>query len=188
MFGSSHCGRLSDRRSAPPRRRRIGRAPRPGSRPGASVVRSVPMDDPAPVRVSGPRTFVRQCPSTRLPSPSHAAAAACPATTGPPALRHAPRRAEPFGHDESPRPAQCVAPRPGSPHRYPGVARFRAMRPLLPSVVRPCPRATANMATVPFAMRRPPNAAPAARHMGVTVRDAVMQGSPALPCRAMATD
>ena len=44
------------------------------------------MGDPAPVGVSGPRTFVRQCPSTRIPSPSPAAAAACLATSGPPAL------------------------------------------------------------------------------------------------------
>ena len=51
------------------------------------------MGDPVPVRVAGPRTVVRYCPSTRIPLPSHAAAAACLATSGPPAIRHPPRRA-----------------------------------------------------------------------------------------------
>ena len=92
------------------------------ARPGASVVRSVLMGDPAPVRVSGPRTFVRKCPSTRLPSPSPAAAAACPATTGPPALRHAPRRAEPFGMTDSP------VPRDASHHVQVRRAGFPAVR------------------------------------------------------------
>ena len=51
------------------------------------------MGDPVPVRVAGPRTVVRRCPSTRIPLPSHAAAAACLATSGPPAFRHPPHRA-----------------------------------------------------------------------------------------------
>ena len=53
------------------------------------------MGDPVPVRVSGPRTLVRYCPSTRIPLPSHAAAAACLPTSGPPAFRHPPSRALP---------------------------------------------------------------------------------------------
>ena len=114
-----------------------------------SVVRLVLMGDPAPVGVSGPRTPVRQCPSTRIPSPSPAAAAACLATTGPPAFRHAPRRALPwFGHDRDlpvPRDASHhdqVSP----PRRFPGIARFRALR--LPGRrwYRPHPRATADVA------------------------------------------
>ena len=44
------------------------------------------MDGPLPVRASRPRTEVRNCPSTRLPSPSRAAAAACLSTSGPPAF------------------------------------------------------------------------------------------------------
>ena len=44
------------------------------------------MGDPLPVRASGPRTHVRYCPSTRIPLPSHAAAAACLPTSGPPAF------------------------------------------------------------------------------------------------------
>ena len=51
------------------------------------------MGDPLPVRVAGPRTVVRHCPSTRIPLPSHAAAAACLSTSGPPAFRHPPYRA-----------------------------------------------------------------------------------------------
>ena len=51
------------------------------------------MGDPVPVRVAGPRTVVRHCPSTRIPLPSHAAAAACLSTSGPPAVRHPPHRA-----------------------------------------------------------------------------------------------
>ena len=61
------------------------RPPRPRERPGAVVSL---MDDPVPARVAGPRTVVRYCPSTRIPLPSHAAAAACLSTSGPPAIRH----------------------------------------------------------------------------------------------------
>ena len=84
--------------SAAPRGRDRGRE--------RSVVRLVLMGDPAPVGVSGPRTLVRQCPSTRIPSPSPAAAAACLATSGPPArfgTRRAARRPS-FGHDGFPVP------------------------------------------------------------------------------------
>ena len=77
------------------------------------------MGDPVPVRVAGPRTAVRYGPSTRIPLPSHAAAAACLATSGPPAIRHPPRRALSVSPDTTgtaPRPARHVAPRPGSRH------------------------------------------------------------------------
>ena len=53
------------------------------------------MGDPVSVRTSGSRTEVRHCPSTRIPSPSHAAAAACLSTSGPPAFRHPPCHALP---------------------------------------------------------------------------------------------
>ena len=80
----------------------------------------------------------------------------------------------------SPRPARCVAPRPGSPRRFPGGARFRAMRPLLPSVVRPCPRATANMATVPCDASTAKCCACSSARGSSPFGDAVMQGLP--PC------
>ena len=107
------------------------------------------MGDPAPARVSGPRTFVRQCPSTRIPLPSPAAAAACPATSGPPALFGTRRaaRCPDSGTTGFPRPARCVAPRSIRRHAgFPGTARFRALR--LPGRrwFRPHPRATADMA------------------------------------------
>ncbi len=80
--------------------------PRPRPRPRAERVCLVLMGDPAPVGVSGPRTLVRQCPSTRIPSPSPAAAAACLSTTGPPAFsaRAAPRVARPRARRGSPVP------------------------------------------------------------------------------------
>ena len=77
------------------------------------------MGDPVPVRVAEPRTVVRYSPSTRIPLPSHAAAAACLSTSGPPAIRHPPRRALSVSPDttgSAPRPARHVAPRPGSRH------------------------------------------------------------------------
>ena len=70
-------------------------ASRPQPRPGRIRKSLVVMGDPASVRTSGSRTGVRHCPSTRIPLPSHAAAPACLATSGPPALRHPPRRASP---------------------------------------------------------------------------------------------
>ena len=135
--------------TAPPRRYR-GRE--------RSVVRLVLMGDPAPVGVAGPRTLVRQCPSTRIPSPSPAAAAACLATSGPPAFRHAPRRALPwFGHDGFPRPARCVAPRSIRHHAgFPGIARFRALRLSWPSVVSPPSARYRGCGGPCLAMRRPP--------------------------------
>ena len=94
-----------------------------------SVVRLVLMGDPAPVGVSGPRTLVRQCPSTRIPSPSPAAAAACLPTSGPPALFGTRRaaRCPSFGHDGFPRPARCVAPR--SIRRHTGFPAVRVSAP-----------------------------------------------------------
>ena len=62
---------------------------------------------------------VRYCPSTRIPLPSHAAAAACLSTSGPPAFRHPPYRALSVFPDTTgiaPSPARHVAPRPGSRH------------------------------------------------------------------------
>ena len=99
------------------------------------------MGGPVPVRVAGPRTVVRYGPSTRIPLPSHAAAAACLATSGPPAIRHPPRRALSVSPDTTgtaPRPARHVAPRPGSRHAgLPGRRAFSApRRPYWPSVVR----------------------------------------------------
>ena len=88
----------------------------PGAGRGACLVL---MGDPVPVRVAGPRTVVRNCPSTRIPLPSHAAAAACLSTSGPPAFRHPPRRALSVFPDTTgiaPSPARHVAPRPGSRH------------------------------------------------------------------------
>ncbi len=91
-----------------------GRGTRPGAGPGFSLVL---MDGPLPVRACRPRTEVRHCPSTRLPLPSPAAAAACLATSEPPAL---------FGTRDS---ARCpssgattgTAPRPReASRRYPG--------------------------------------------------------------------
>lgn len=79
--------------------------------------------------MSGPRTFVRQCPPTRIPLPSPAAAAACLPTSGPPALFGTRRAARcPFsGHD-----GDLPVPRDASHHdrsplrRFPGMARLSA--------------------------------------------------------------
>ena len=93
---------------------RIGRAPEPHRAAGDGSSKSlVVMGDPASVRTSGSRTEVRHCPSTRIPSPSHAAAAACLATSGPPALRHPPRRASP---DTRARPGSLPVTRDTSRH------------------------------------------------------------------------
>ena len=111
------------------------------------------MGDPVPVRVAGPRTVVRYCPSTRIPLPSHAAAAACLSTSGRPAFRHPPRRALsvfPDTKGTAPRPARHVAPRPGSRHAGSCPAGAGSLPRLgglpWPSVVRLRPRATANVA------------------------------------------
>ena len=80
------------------------------------------MGDPVPVRVARSRTVVRYCPSTRIPLPSHAAAAACLATSGPPALRHPPRRGAarlPDTTGTAPRPARHVAATTWFPPRRP---------------------------------------------------------------------
>ena len=94
------------------------RAPRPRERPGAVVLSFAGRPgtrqgspDPAP--------WCGIAPLTRIPLPSHAAAAACLATSGPPAIRHPPRRALSVSPDTTgtaPRPARHVAPRPGSRH------------------------------------------------------------------------
>ena len=120
------------------------------------------MGDPVPVRAAGPRTVVRYCPSTRIPLPSHAAAAACLSTSGPPAIRHPPRRASSVSPDTTgtaPRPARHVAPRPGS--RHAGSCPAGALSPRLGGppgrrwYASP-PRATTKLAYGAFAMRRPP--------------------------------
>ncbi len=107
------------------------------------------MGDPAPVRVSEPRTFVRQCPSTRIPLPSPAAAAACPATSGPPALRHAPRRAMPSSGTTGLSPSRAMRRTTihPPPRRFPGIARPRATCGFPGRRwCRPHPRATADVA------------------------------------------
>ncbi len=115
------------------------------------------MGDPAPVWVSEPRTFVRQCPSTRLPLPSRAAAAACLSTSVPPALFGTRRTARsPSGMTGFP------VPRDASHHDRSPRAGFRALR-----VSAPCrllavggsahrPRATCGRGGPCHAMRRPP--------------------------------
>ena len=117
---------------------------------GGCGVCLVLMGDPVPVRVAGPRTFVRHGPSTRVPLPSHAAAAACP-------LRHPAR--QPFGtavprvarlqarQGFPPRPARHVAPRPVLRHAgtRPADARPRAVAAFRPFVACLRPRATANV-------------------------------------------
>ncbi len=66
---------------------RFGPHPRPqGAAGSGSGFRLVLMDGPLPARACEPRTEVRNCPSTRLPLPSRAAAAACLSTSVPPAL------------------------------------------------------------------------------------------------------
>ena len=116
------------------------------------------MGDPVPVRVAGPRTVVvRYCPSTRIPLPSHAAAAACLSTSGPPAFRHPPNRALSVVPDKTgiaPSPARYVAPRPGpaTPSSLPGRRGVppAPWRPSWPSMVRLPPRALPRMwRTVP---------------------------------------
>ena len=121
------------------------------------------MGDPVPVRVAGPRTVVRYCPSTRIPLPSHAAAAACLATSGPPAIRHPPRRALSVCPDTTgtaPRPARHVAPRPGSRHAGQARQARGPSRALAASLAVSCtlpPRALPRgWRTGAYAMRRPP--------------------------------
>ena len=117
------------------------------------------MGDPAPARVSGPRTFVRRCPSTRIPLPSPAAAAACLATSGPPAFRHAPRRASPVlraRRGSLPVPRDASHHDRSQPRRFPGCARFRAMRLSWPLVVPPPSARYRGYGGPCLAMRRPP--------------------------------
>ena len=121
------------------------------------------MGDPVPVRVAGPRTVVRYCPSTRIPLPSHAAAAACLSTSGPPAIRHPPRRALSVSPDTTgtaPRPARHVAPRPGSRHAglpgRRGVPLRASVAPLAVGGTLPLRALPRSWRTGAFAMRRPP--------------------------------
>ena len=111
------------------------------------------MGDPVPVRVAGPRTVVWHCPSTRIPLPSHAAAAACLSTSGPPAVRHPPRRALSSSRTrQGPLPVPHDTSRhdlvPATPSSLPGRRGVppAPWRPSWPSVVRLPPRATANVA------------------------------------------
>ena len=116
------------------------------------------MGDPAPARVSGPRTFVRQCPSTRIPLPSPAAAAACLPTSGPPALFGTRRAARclcsgttGFSPSRAMRRTTTSAATPVSP-----ALRVSAQCGFLPSVVPPpSPRYRGCGGPCP-AMRRPP--------------------------------
>ena len=117
------------------------------------------MGDPAPVGVSGPRTLVRQCPSTRIPLPSPAAAAACLPTSGPPALfgtRRAARCPVSGTTGCSPSRAMRRTTIHPPPRRYPGIARFRALRLSWPSVVPPPSARYRGYGGPCPAMRRPP--------------------------------
>ncbi len=180
-------------RAAWPHRPGSAAATAAGSRTSVCLVL---MGDPAPVGVSGPRTLVRQCPSTRIPSPSPAAAAACLATTGPPAFRHAPRRASPVPSGTTgiaPRPARCVAPRSIRRHAgFPGIARFRACGFLavggsapiraLPRMWRtvPCDASTAYAAALQHGTGSSPCVTPSRRALPsrhVAFSDQVMRGT-----------
>ena len=117
------------------------------------------MGDPAPARVSGPRTFVRQCPSTRIPLPSPAAAAACLPTSGPPALfgtRRAARCLVSGTTGCSPSRAMRRTTTVRSHAGFPGVAHFRAMRLSWPLVVPPPSARYRGYGGPCPAMRRPP--------------------------------
>ena len=149
--------------------------PQAASRDRGRIQKSlVVMGDPVSVRTSGSRTEVRHCPSTRIPSPSHAAAAACPLDIWPASLSApaAPCVARSSGTTGiAPDHARHVAPRPGHHWNAGLFVRQRGCPALAwlpwPLLVRPCPRATANMAYGAFAMRRPPTAAQSQRrHMG----------------------
>ena len=149
-------------------------ASRPQPRPGRIQKSLVVMGDPVSVRTSGSRTEVRHCPSTRIPSPSHAAAAACLSTSGPPAFFGTRRavRCPIIGHDRDRSRSRATRRATAwSPLKRRTPARQRGCPALAwlpwPLLVRPCPRATANMAYGAFAMRRPPTAAQSQRrHMG----------------------
>ena len=128
-------------------------------RPGAGPVCLVLMGDPAPVGVSGPRTLVRQCPSTRIPSPSPAAAAACLPTSGPPAFsaRAAPRVARLRARQGS-LPARRDASRHDPSAATPISRRcaFPRLAASLPSVVSPPSARYRGCGGPCLAMRRPP--------------------------------
>ena len=117
------------------------------------------MGDPAPARVSEPRTFVRQCPSTRIPLPSPAAAAACLPTSGPPALFGTRRaaRCPSSGHDGVlPVPRDAPHHDPSPPRRFSPALRVSAPCGFLPSVVPPPSPRYRGCGGPCLAMRRPP--------------------------------
>ena len=121
------------------------------------------LGDPVPVRVAGPRTVVQYCPLTRILLPSHAAAAACLATSGPPAIRHPPRRARSISRTrQGPLPVPHDTSRHDLVPATPGLARQARgpSRALAASLAVSCtlpPRALPrSWRTGAFAMRRPP--------------------------------
>ena len=108
-------------------------------------------------RQSRSRNELRYSPLTRIPLPSHAAAAACPRRTPvPPAIRRAGLRALPAtGHDFGSllRPARDLAPRPVAlctPNGIVEPARYPRDAALWPSRERPPSRATATWRSVPL--------------------------------------
>ena len=108
-------------------------------------------------RQSRSRNELRYSPLTRIPLPSHAAAAACPrGTPVPPAIRRASLRALPAtGHDIGSllRPARDLAPRPVAlctPNGIVGPARYPRAAAQWPSRKRPPSRATATWRSVPL--------------------------------------
>ena len=144
------------------------------------------MGDPAPVGVAGPRTLVRQCPSTRIPSPSPAAAAACLATSGPPAFRHAPRRALPwFGHDGFPVPRDASHHDRSPPRRFPRHCAFPRLAASWPSVVSPPSARYRGCGGPCLAMRRPPTLQRCSMALGRhPLGDAITPGS-SVPARRL---
>ena len=123
-------------------------------------------------RQSGPRNELRHGPSTRVPLPSHAAAAACLSTPVPPAIRHAGllRCPEP-GHDFGSllRRARDLAPRPVAvytPDWFVRPARSTARRSAMAVQDTPPFTRDRDVAYRALAARRPRCRAIAARHMG----------------------
>ena len=145
------------------------------------------MGDPAPVGVSGPRTCVRQCPSTRIPLPSPAAAAACLATSGPPALFGTRRAARCLvqARRGTPRPARCAAPRPFAATPVPRLRAFPRHAASWPLVVPPPSARYRGYGGPCPAMRRPPTLQPCSMALGRHRR--VTPSRRALPSRQCRT-
>ena len=123
-------------------------------------------------RQSGPRNELRLGPSTRIPLPSHAAAAACLSTPVPPAIRHAgllrsPNRDTTSDHStaarETSRHGLLPSARPTDSSGPRGLPRAAAQ---WPSRSRPRSRATATWRSVPLRRVDRTAAQIAARHMG----------------------